>query len=237
MDPLQFNRIEQRYNDVINLPSLWLLEDILESQIGVVHGLEVLDLACGTGYWSRKSIDLGAKKVVGVDISKAMVDSARLQARAQEPSEFHVVDCIAPFNMGSFDLVLGVWLLNYAKNKTELLAMWQNIFHSLKPGGRFVGVIPNYEILQTTACGQEYHFGGVTYKVLERVTDGTRIQVILDTTDPIAFFCYMLEPWLHEECSVQVGFNDLRWEPLPSELDVDLGPLFFQIITASCPKS
>ncbi|KAE8136468.1 S-adenosyl-L-methionine-dependent methyltransferase [Aspergillus pseudotamarii] len=237
MDPLQFNKIGQRYNDVTNLPGLWLVEDILKSQIGVVHGLEVLDLACGTGYWSRKSIDLGAKKVVGVDISKAMVDNARLQTRAQDPSEFHVVDCIAPFNMGTFDLVLGVWLLNYAKNKTELLAMWQNIFHSLKSGGRFVGVIPNYEILQTTACGQEYHFGGVTYKVLERVTEGTRTQVILDTTDPISFFCYMLEPWLHDECAIQAGFDNLRWEPLPSELDVDLGPPFFQIITASCPKS
>ena len=203
----------------------------------MVHGLEVLDLACGTGYWSRKSIDWGAKKVVGVDISKVMVDIARLQARAQDPSEFHVVDCIAPFNMGTFDLVLGIRLLNYAKDKTEVLAMWQNIFHSVKPGGRFVGVIPNYEILQTTACEQEYHFGGVTYKVLERFTEGARIQVILDTTDPITFSCYMLEPWLHEECAIQAGFNGLRWEPLPSELDVDLGPLFFQIITASRPKA
>ncbi|KAK6813828.1 hypothetical protein RU639_010280 [Aspergillus parasiticus] len=234
MDPLQFDKIGHRYNDVTNLPGVWLLEDILKSQIGPIHGLDVLDLACGNGYWSRRSIDWGAKKVVGVDISKVMVDNAQLQARAEDPSEFHVMDCIAPFNMGAFDLVLGIWLLNYAKDKTELLTMWQNIFHSLKPGGRFVGVIPNYEILQTTACGQEYHFGGVTYKVLERITEGTRIQVILDTTDPIAFFCYMLEPGLHEECAAQAGFSHLRWEPLPSELDVDLGPLFFQVVTALC---
>ncbi|KJJ29492.1 methyltransferase [Aspergillus flavus AF70] len=234
MDPLQFDKIGHRYKDVTNLPSVWLLEDILKSQIGPIQGLDVLDLACGNGYWSRRSIDWGAKKVVGVDISKVMVDNAQLQARAEDPSEFHVVDCIAPFNMGAFDLVLGIWLLNYAKDKTELLTMWQNIFDSLKPGGRFVGVIPNYEILQTTACGQEYHFGGVTYKVLERITEGTRIQVILDTTDPIASICYMLEPGLHEECAAQAGFSNLRWEPLPSELDVDLGPLFFQIVTASC---
>ncbi|KAE8164080.1 S-adenosyl-L-methionine-dependent methyltransferase [Aspergillus tamarii] len=227
MDPFQYNKIDERYNDVTSLPTTRLLEDILKSHIGVVHGLEVLDLACGTGYWSRKSIDRGAKKVVGVDISKVMVDIARLQARAQDPSEFHVVDCIAPFNMGTFDLVLGIWLLNYAEDKTEVV----------KPGGRFVGVIPNYEILQTTACGQEYHFGGVTYKVLERFTEGARIQVSLDTTDPITFSCYMLEPWLHEECAIQAGFNGLRWEPLPSELDVEVGPLFFQIITASRPKA
>ncbi|OGM50697.1 methyltransferase [Aspergillus bombycis] len=237
MDPLQFDKIGHRYNDAANLPSVWLLEDTLKDRIGVIHGLEVLDLACGAGYWSRKSIDWGAKKVVGVDISKAMVASARLQARPDDPSEFHVVDCIKPFTIGTFNLVLGIWLLNYAKNQTELLAMWQNIFCSLKPGGQFLGIIPNFEILQTTACGQEYHFGGVAYKVLERMTEGARIQVILDTTDPIAFFCYMLEPGVHEECATRAGLGNLRWEPLPTEFDVDLGPLFFQIVTASCPKS
>ncbi|KAE8378528.1 S-adenosyl-L-methionine-dependent methyltransferase [Aspergillus bertholletiae] len=237
MDPLQYNGIGHRLNDMNTLPGVWILHDILAKRIGTVCGLSVLDLACGTGDFSRQVIDWGAKRVVGVDISEAMVENARLQAREGDPSEFHIVDCSRPFNMGKFDLTLGKWLLNYAANKTELMTMWQNIFHSLKPGGQFVGVIPNPRILQTVAQGQRYHYEGIIYKILEQVTDRTRIQVTLNIADPVTFYCYIHEPRLHEDCATQAGFSNLKWEPLPREYNVKLSLPFFQIITASCPES
>ena len=44
---------------------------------GDVKGLEVLDLGCGTGYFSREMAKRGAKRVVGVDLSPNQLTYAR----------------------------------------------------------------------------------------------------------------------------------------------------------------
>ncbi|EXJ93512.1 hypothetical protein A1O1_01904 [Capronia coronata CBS 617.96] len=46
-------------------------------------GVTVLDLACGTGYYSRLLLEWGAARVVGVDISEKMVDAAREQSKSR----------------------------------------------------------------------------------------------------------------------------------------------------------
>ncbi|MFF8592308.1 class I SAM-dependent methyltransferase [Streptomyces sp. NPDC015220] len=45
--------------------------------VGDVNGGSVLDLAFGTGFYSREFKRRGASDVLGVDISSAMVDAAR----------------------------------------------------------------------------------------------------------------------------------------------------------------
>ncbi|KAE8391633.1 hypothetical protein BDV23DRAFT_182445 [Aspergillus alliaceus] len=107
-----------------------------------------------------------------------MLDNARSQTRADDQSGFHVVDSTKPFNEGMFDLVLAAWLLNYAANKEELLALWQNIFHSLKPGGRFIGVIPSSGILKTPSSARRYYFEGVSAEALECVAEGIRTKLL-----------------------------------------------------------
>ncbi len=51
---------------------------------GRIEGRSVLDLACGTGYYSRLFTQWGAAKVVGVDISETMVAAAS-EAEAKVP--------------------------------------------------------------------------------------------------------------------------------------------------------
>lgn len=41
-----------------------------------------------------------------------------------------------------FDLVFGVWFLNYAGSGEEMSNMWRTISMNLKPGGVFVGMTP-----------------------------------------------------------------------------------------------
>ena len=45
--------------------------------IGDVRGKTVLDLGCGEGFYSRRLLDLGAARVVGIDISPGMVALAQ----------------------------------------------------------------------------------------------------------------------------------------------------------------
>ncbi|KAF5859940.1 hypothetical protein ETB97_002199 [Aspergillus alliaceus] len=169
-----------------------------------------------------------------------MLDNARSQTRADDQSGFHVVDSTKPFNEGTSDLVLAAWLLNYAAIKEELLALWQNIFHSLKPGGRFIGVIPSSGILQTPSSARRYYFEGVSAEALECVAEGIRTKITLHATEPITFSCYVLEHRLYKKCAWQAGIRDLKWEPLPNDLRVDCGGYeclpSFQIVSASRPK-
>ncbi|CAN8099989.1 unnamed protein product [Discula destructiva] len=109
----------------------------------------ILDLATGTGHYSKKAIDWGADFVLGVDLSKAMVEAAKdtlsRDDKYKDKVRFEVGDAL---NLDSvegeepFDIVLGVWLLNYASSLEEMTRMFGTIAASLKDGGVFIGLTP-----------------------------------------------------------------------------------------------
>jgi ubiquinone/menaquinone biosynthesis C-methylase UbiE len=109
--------------------------------IGEMAGKTILDLACGEGFYTRKFKQKGARYVVGVDISEKMIDLAQ-QEEAKKPLgiEYVVSDVIELKKIGSFDLVVASFLLNYAQTKEQLLKMCQSIYANLKPGARFVSI-------------------------------------------------------------------------------------------------
>ena len=63
----QSKRGELSANDLIEIPELFKL-------IGDVTNLSVLDLGCETGGHNRKLIELGAKRVLGIDLSNNMIN-------------------------------------------------------------------------------------------------------------------------------------------------------------------
>jgi ubiquinone/menaquinone biosynthesis C-methylase UbiE len=75
----------------------------------------VLDLACGTGYWTKVASNT-AQKVIGTDIVIEMIEQSRTKVFGC-PVEFVVADLHElPFKPGSFDLVtLGFWLSHEPK--------------------------------------------------------------------------------------------------------------------------
>ena len=76
---------------------------------GDVQGLDVLDVGCGAGYFSREMAKRSAKRVVGVDISPNQLNHAkRHEARRRLGIEFLLGDAAAvieDFHEASFDLV------------------------------------------------------------------------------------------------------------------------------------
>ena len=106
-----------------------------------VAGMQVLDLACGEGYYTRLLRRLGAGPVTGVDLSQGMIDLARAQELADPLGvRYEAADARAIDPQPTNDLVFAAYLLNYAKDYDELLAMCHAIVRSMKPGGRFVTV-------------------------------------------------------------------------------------------------
>jgi predicted TPR repeat methyltransferase len=114
-------------------------------------GVHVLDLACGTGFYSSHLLAWGAEDVLGVDISSAMLESAvsRLSSEISAgKAQFVLGDGVIPQSFapdnsrGFFGMVFGAWFLNYASSKDQLVAMFTNISLNLTVDGVFVGVVP-----------------------------------------------------------------------------------------------
>lgn len=109
----------------------------------------VLDLACGTGFYSKKLIDWGADYVLGVDLSSSMVNAAQDMLSKEDKYagkiSFEVgnaIDLRKVQDEELFDIVLGAWLLNYASSLDEMTNMFHSIAANLRDGGVFVGLTP-----------------------------------------------------------------------------------------------
>lgn len=97
----------------------------------------ILDLGCGTG---RHSLSLAAKgyDVVGVDISKPLIDEAKKKLEGLNP-RFVVADIFELPDLGQFDLVLNLFTsFGYFKDDKDNLKMLKIARSCLKPNGKFI---------------------------------------------------------------------------------------------------
>lgn len=109
------------------------------NKIGIA-GKEILDFGCGDGTYAFKLIQLGVKRVDGVDISPAMIELAEKRRATVPHVHFQVVDGNElPFPEGTFDLVFANFVLQHFPQTAGPI---REIYRVLKPTGRFVGVSP-----------------------------------------------------------------------------------------------
>jgi SAM-dependent methyltransferase len=142
----QYNSQQAPY-DELRKTSIAIIErvNIRSIVLPLIQDANVLDLACGSGFYSHAFLRWGASRVVGVDISSAMLNEARISGQNNSKKlDLIEADCSKPevYEGGPFDIVFGAWLLNYASTGKEMTEFWRNIYLNLKPGGHFVGVTP-----------------------------------------------------------------------------------------------
>ena len=98
-------------------------------------GLDVVDLGCGFGWFSRWARQAGAKSVLGLDVSEKMLDRAAADtsdaAVQYRRTDLDTVELPA----GAYDLAYSSLTLHYIADLPRLLA---TIHRSLRPGGHFV---------------------------------------------------------------------------------------------------
>jgi len=87
---------------------------------GILRGHTVLELACGTGYWTRVIADT-ADKVVATDINPEMIALGKLRALPPEKAAFRVADAWdLPDDIGDFTAVfIGFWWSHVKREDTE----------------------------------------------------------------------------------------------------------------------
>lgn len=215
-----FNRVEQHNLRRIILP---LLEK---------PDISVLDLASGTGFYTKHFLEWGAASVVGVELSPPMVEVARQRLDATpnaEKATFHVAngfDVKKYFPQGSkgFDIATGIWFLNYAKDEEELTRAFQNIATNLKDDGVLVALCPHaVEDMESFASISNSRWDlptGIKFNYLYPLPDETGYRMELTITPPanepdasvVKFQNYHLRKSIYERAARAGGMKGkLEW--------------------------
>lgn len=211
----QYDSIGSRYKAFKERPVVDIEEPSVLKRLGDVKGLRVLDLACGLGHWSRLFYQLGASKVVGIDISATMVGNANelLTDDMKQTVSFLIGDCSKPHPIdgGPFDIIFAGWLLNYAGDYDTMLSMWRHIHLNLKPGGRFVSITPNTHCPMFEPIDEYY---GVAVWPIERVGEGWKCHLKAYTEpEPVEFDMYHFMHDFYERAAGEAGMTDVKWYP------------------------
>ena len=110
--------------------------DRVATELRFARSASVLDLGCGNGRHARALADHGLS-VTGIDLSPASLALAR--SRPRPGVRFIEQDMRQPFGTHAFDHVLSLFTsFGYFDDRSEHLAVVQNIARSLKPGGTLV---------------------------------------------------------------------------------------------------
>lgn len=111
----------------------------LEPWLSPGAGVAVLDLGCGIGRWSRELAGRGAR-VVGVDVSEAMLAEARRRSGAAGSACAFVRQDLAELEVagGPFGFALGVTVLQHLVDPGALREALGRIRRHLAPGSRAV---------------------------------------------------------------------------------------------------
>jgi len=136
----------------------------IRAELPDLNGLEVISIGCGSGVDARWLADNGAKRVVGIDISKGLLDIAK---NNNPDLEFHEMDMEKlDFPDSSFDLAYSSLAIHYVDDWTVPL---KEAYRILRPNGKYV-----FSCGHPVDSGVEYEIiNGVKYALLGRKVDQT----------------------------------------------------------------
>ena len=209
----QYDAIAEAYQDSKQLPFREYIEAYsLFEILGDISGATALDVACGDGFYTRRIKQAGALEVTGVDLSAEMIKLAEEEERTRPLGCKYLHRDVAALELSEpVDLVVAMYLLNYAKTKEELLRFVEVAYNMLRPGGRFVGFNDNVRCVPKgtvslaqygleKVCADDPQEGDVVlYKLTNE--DGTQFE----------FKNYFLKPETYQWAFQKVGFADFQW--------------------------
>ncbi len=209
----QYDAIAGAYQDSKRLPFRRYVEAYsLFEILGDLRGTRVVDLACGDGFYTRRIKSAGALEVIGVDLSAEMVRLAEEEERARPLGcRYLHRDAAAVELPGRVDLVVAVYLLNYARTREELLRFVETAHALLRPGGRLVGFNDNVRNVPRGRLSLARY--GLEKECAESPREGDVIHYRITNEDGerFEFRNYYLEPETYERSFREAGFSGFRW--------------------------
>lgn len=108
---------------------------VLKNMLPDFQGKSVLDLGCGYGWHCIYAKEQGAKNVIGVDLSKKMIDKAKENSKELSIVYYQMPIEDIEFEKEQFDIIFSSLTFHYIQN---LDAIFRKINQFLKKGGSFV---------------------------------------------------------------------------------------------------
>lgn len=218
-EPIQdeYETIADQYDTSFQLAYRIHLEQysVIQSIAGAggAVGRTILDVACGTGHYTRLLRQQGAARVVGIDLSPEMVRVAQ-QAEQDNPLgeiTYHVADAGALEAYGAFDLAVAVYLFHYAQSYEHLTQICQGIAQNLRSGGLFV----TYGLHPDLCMQADYYTKyGVSVFAPHALQDGDlyhfafRMQHAWSPQIPVYYWSFQTL----EQALKGAGFSDIVWQ-------------------------
>ena len=214
---IQFDEIGEKYDPIKRFPVIRYGETFtVQKMLGDISGKSVIDLACGTGFYTRMLKKMGASRVVGVDVSEEMLNVAR-QQEAENPLgiRYMTSDVVALIEeIGRFDIVLAVYLLNYADSDETLRAMLQKTHDLLAPNGQLIAYTFNPEFTLRKGNASKYKFTVAYRDEYPPVPHRHPVSVTVNFESPVVIKNYQWDAIAYQQVASRVGFRELVWHPV-----------------------
>jgi SAM-dependent methyltransferase len=209
--------------------------EVVVERAGIGPGMEVLDVACGTGNATIPAARAGAAHVTGLDLAPSLVEQARERAEAAGVDiDLVVGDCESlPFADASFDRVVSAIGIQFAPRHEATAA---ELMRVCRPGGiivlanwtpegfigRFFKVLSGYMPALPDFASPPPKWGSEEH-VEDMLGGGAEIRferrsVVFGHESPAAFIDYFAEvygPLLAARAATEA---DGRWEDLRADL-------------------
>ncbi|KAK0639812.1 S-adenosyl-L-methionine-dependent methyltransferase [Cercophora newfieldiana] len=239
MAPSQYDAIGDKYKVIKALPTALVDKSNLHAAIAPhIQNARALDLACGTGFFSRLLLTWGASSVLGIDLSPAMISVAQREASSlsnrlsflvSDATTLGYIDPTGP----AFDHAIGAWLLHYAADEDQLTRMFTTVSSNLdSPTSVFVGIasrpVPQAEMdafanseKSQTQLEDFLRVKTSYYARNERVEGGWCVKVTSVDDEAVKFRNYHLPTEVYERAARKGGMCErLEWREVKLHEDV-----------------
>jgi len=136
---------------------------------------DVLELACGTGFWTE-SISERARSVVATDINEEMLEVTRAKDWQCRPVTFGIADAFSPETIpGQFDAAFVGFLWSHIGR--EDMPTFLNRLNRRLPSGALVVFIDNRFVAGSSTAISRTDAAGNTYQV-RTLADGSRHEIL-----------------------------------------------------------
>lgn len=163
------------------------LDDMQQWLLETVSGRNVLEIACGTGYWTVAMSGV-AQTVLATDINEPMLDIARQKRYPRENARFQCADFYDLKPGLPFDTLFGGFIWSHIA--LQDMEHWLDHLHSLLPkGSLFIFLDNNFvpgsssPIARADAQGNKWQErslpGGQTFEVIKNFPDQATFERLL----------------------------------------------------------
>ncbi len=154
---------------------------------GLISNLNVLELGCGTGYFTKELVKTEAT-IYAIDISPELIENAKTKIKSNNINFILGNACSLPFNDTTFDIILGSSVLHHL----DINSAVKEIYRVLKKGGRIRFTEPN--MLNPQIALQK------NIPFIKKMMG--------DSPDETAFF-----RWKIRKLLLETGFNNVKIKP------------------------